>query len=86
MATQFTQPNTPIAESVASGPTYLTIKQWADRWKISYPTIVRREKSDPTYPRIHRFGPRSFRVSLEDIERYEQKYNAESRLTPTKQI
>lgn len=59
-----------------SAPTFLTVRQVADRLAVSIPTVWRwaRERSD--FPKPQRLGPAATRWRLADLEAWEAKQGA----------
>ncbi|WP_373190806.1 helix-turn-helix transcriptional regulator [Halomonas sp.] len=56
-----------------TAPTFLTVRQVADRLAISVPTVWRWARERPDFPKPHRIGPAATRWRLDDLEAWEAK-------------
>jgi len=57
------------------GRRFITFAQLRARWSVSHMKVERLLKSDPRFPKVHRFGPRARtrHLNLSDVEQYERR-------------
>lgn len=56
-----------------SAPTFLTVRQVADRLAVSVPTVWRWARERDDFPKPERIGPAATRWRLADLEAWEKR-------------
>lgn len=56
-----------------TAPTFLTVRQVADRLAVSVPTVWRWARERADFPKPQRLGPAATRWRLDDLEAWENR-------------